>query len=260
MVARFDLATDPAVRSDLLDARRATAFFARKLNELGDAELDAPTLLPDWSRRHLVAHLGYNARGLCRLVAWGNTGIETPMYASAEQRDREIERGATLLPHALRHLFDHAAVSLNVEWRDTDDSGWDATVRTAQGRLVPLTETIWMRTRELWIHAVDLDNGARWSDVPEHVTLRLLADITGAWAARSQSPVFELRTPGGAVVAGGRGPDADAEAPAEAVTIEGELADLLAWAAGRARAAEEERLTARSGGLEIAPPRPPRWI
>ena len=33
-------------------------------------------------------------------------------------RDHEIDFGATLSPIALRHLFDHSAVHLNVEWRD----------------------------------------------------------------------------------------------------------------------------------------------
>ncbi len=34
MVARQDLTTDPGLQEQLLQARRGTAFFARKLNEL----------------------------------------------------------------------------------------------------------------------------------------------------------------------------------------------------------------------------------
>ena len=34
MVARHDQTTDPRLQEQLLQARRGTAFFARKLNEL----------------------------------------------------------------------------------------------------------------------------------------------------------------------------------------------------------------------------------
>lgn len=46
-----------------------------------------------------------------------------------------------------------------LEWRDLPDANWTHEVRTAQGRTVPASETVWMRTREVWVHAVDLDNG-----------------------------------------------------------------------------------------------------
>ncbi len=161
-----------------------TAFFARKLNELSDAELDGASLLPGWTRRHITAHIGYNARAIARLIEWAATGVETPMYASTAVRDHEIDFGATLSPIALRHLFDHSAVHLNVEWRDLPEDAWHHTVRTIQGREVPATETVWMRSREVWMHAVDLDNGASFSDIPEPVLERLLADITGAWNTR----------------------------------------------------------------------------
>jgi maleylpyruvate isomerase len=79
MAARHDQTKDPALLDALLQARRGTAFFARKLNELPDAELDGATLLPGWTRRHVVAHVGYNARAIARLIEWAATGVETPM-------------------------------------------------------------------------------------------------------------------------------------------------------------------------------------
>lgn len=122
MVARQDLTTDKDLRSQLLLVRRGTAFWSRKVNELTDDELDGPSLLPGWSCRHVIAHVGYNARALTRLVQWANTGVETPMYSSPQARNQEIAYGATLPARALRHLNDHASVSLNVEWRDTPEA------------------------------------------------------------------------------------------------------------------------------------------
>lgn len=222
MVARTDLATDPQLLAELLTVRRGTAFFARKLNELGDAELDGPSLLPGWTRRHLVAHVGYNARAVTRLVQWGNTGVETPMYASPEARGAEIDEGATLPPRALRHLVDHAAISLDVEWRDTPPDVWARTVRTAQGRVVPLTETVWMRTREVWLHAVDLGNGADLRDVPSVVLLRLLGDITAHWGRQGAGDDLRLRLS-----------DGDFAWGAGRTEVVGDLASVVGWASGR---------------------------
>ncbi|HYJ48344.1 MAG TPA: maleylpyruvate isomerase N-terminal domain-containing protein, partial [Microbacterium sp.] len=137
MPGRTDLVTDERIAASLLLMRRGQAYWARKLNELRDDEFDAPSLLPGWSRRHLVAHVGFNARAVARLVEWARTGVETPMYDSDTQREEEIDFGATLPVEALRNLAAHAAVHLNVEWRDLPADAWSAEVRTAQGRLVP---------------------------------------------------------------------------------------------------------------------------
>ena len=175
MVARTDKTTDPQIQAGLLLARRGTAYFARKLNELRDDEFDAPSLLPGWSRRHLIAHVGYNARAIVRLTEWADTGIEQPMYESSEARWREIEYGATLSPVALRNLSEHAAVHLNVQWRDLSDDAWRADVRTSQGRVVPASTTVWMRTREVWLHAVDLNNGGSFTHFPAALIDRICA-------------------------------------------------------------------------------------
>ncbi|MDR6640184.1 maleylpyruvate isomerase family mycothiol-dependent enzyme [Paenarthrobacter nitroguajacolicus] len=239
MVARHDLATDPRLQEELLQARRGTAFFARKLNELSDAELDGGTRLPAWTRRHVVAHVGYNARAIARLVEWAATGIDTPMYSSPEARNREIDFGATLSPIALRNLFDHSAVHLSVEWRDLPDTHWTHEVRTAQGRIVPASETVWMRTREVWMHAVDLDNGATFDDIPTPVLQRLLKDITGAWKTRG--------TDAGLLVTVNESGQAFGDTSATDPTIiTGPLPAVVEWAAGRSR--------------DGTKPAPPPWI
>ncbi|WBL19569.1 maleylpyruvate isomerase family mycothiol-dependent enzyme [Citricoccus sp. NR2] len=229
MVARYDLATDPVLKQQLLTVRRGTSFWHRKVQEIHDDHLDEPTRLQGWTRRHLIAHVGYNARAIQRLVSWANTGVKTPMYASPEDRAREIKLGATMPARALRHLDHHAAVSLNVEWRDTPPEAWAAVVRTAQGREVPLSETVWMRTREVWLHAIDLVNGARFSDIPAEVLQRLLEDITTAWRARKTDPGFTIEVtdrPGLDPI--GAGVENDSR-----VTIRGDLAAVVAWASGR---------------------------
>lgn len=248
MVARQDMTTDPVLQEELLTARRGTAFFSRKLNELSDEALDAPSLLPGWSRRHLIAHVGYNARALSRLVHWANTGQETPMYSSPEARNREIDYGATLSPAALRHLHTHAAIHLNVEWRDLPEEKWSHQVKTAQGRTVPASETIWMRSREVWIHAIDLNNGARFTDIPAHILERLLKDITGAWHMRGDDNGLLLQPIGAPTIT----ELGDTASPDSAI-ITGTLANLAAWACGR----NADGITSSE---HDQPPTAPRWI
>ncbi|MCW1250022.1 maleylpyruvate isomerase family mycothiol-dependent enzyme [Acaricomes phytoseiuli] len=221
MAARTDLVRDEQTLAWLLQARRGTAYFARKLRELPDSALAEDSRLPGWSRAHLVAHVGYNARALARLVDWAETGEEHPMYSSPEARNEEIELGATLSPIALRNLFDHAAIHLNVQWRDLPDERWDFQVRTAQGRQVPVSETPWMRIREVWIHAMDLGNGGQFSDIPTPVLERLRQEIAGTWASREE----EFHVP------------------------DGELADQVQWMSGR------RGLLSDSAAVP-----PPRWL
>src|SRR3954447_21274961 len=67
-----------------------TSFF----DSVAGGDLDRPSALPGWTRRHVVAHVAFNARALMRLLHWARTGEKTPMYASAEARNAEIEEGA----------------------------------------------------------------------------------------------------------------------------------------------------------------------
>lgn len=240
--ARYDSPNAP--HTELAWARTGTAYFARKLNELDDDALRGPSLLPGWSRAHLVAHVGYNARALTRLCEWARTGVETPMYASTEQRNAEIERGASLPARALRFLFAHSEVHLNVEWRDLTDEAWGAQVRTAQGRVVPARETAWMRAREVWVHAVDLDNGGSYRDFPRGLLDRLADDVVGGWARRGETPDLVLEPtdrPEPVVLGAGEGPH-----------VRGTTADLVRWLTGRGA----RRLGSSTGEL----PALPRWL
>jgi maleylpyruvate isomerase len=250
MAARRDQATDPAVLEALATVRLGTAYFRRALSRLSDDDFDEASLLPGWSRRHLVAHVGYNARAVARLVTWAATGVETPMYGSPQARQEEIELGATQRPDALRSLCEHAAVDLDVRWRDLPDDRWPEKVVTAQGRIVPVAETLWMRTREVWLHAVDLDAGERIAEIPEGVLERLLGDIVGLWEKRDELDglaVCALRRDG-SVASFGANRDARAK-------VSGSMPAVLAWASGRHPVAEPSSVD-WADEVRVAP----RWI
>lgn len=165
--ARYDAESAP--HADLLLARRGTAYFARKLNALRDEDLDAASLRAGMTRRRLIAYVSYHARALARLMEWARTGVEQPMYPSEAARDAEIVQGATLPARALRHLFHHTAVHLDVEWRDLPDARWEAKLRTLEGHRITARQTPRLRAREIWQAGIDLCNGGRISDMPSEL-------------------------------------------------------------------------------------------
>ncbi|MDT3382351.1 maleylpyruvate isomerase N-terminal domain-containing protein [Labrys neptuniae] len=163
--ARYDAPEAPA--ADLRLARLGTAYFARKLGELGDAALYAPSRVSGWTRAHVICDVAYQARAISRQVEAATAGEPVPPFYDGEAgRIGDIELGATLPARALRHLFDHAAVHLNVVWRDLPGSGWDVSAADAGGALRPLRATAMERARRLWRGALELDNGTRLRDLP----------------------------------------------------------------------------------------------
>ena len=134
-----------------------------------------------------------------------------------------------LSSNALRTLLDDAALHLANSWRELPADAWGTEVRTAQGRAVPAAETVWMRAREVWLHAIDLDNGANVTELPADFVDRLLPEIVELWSARGDAvPNLLLRVTDrdGLEL---RLDAAEAESP---TVLTGSAAQLLAWAAG----------------------------
>ncbi|MGV9713200.1 maleylpyruvate isomerase family mycothiol-dependent enzyme [Gordonia sp. NPDC003424] len=235
---------DLDVADRLAVARAGTAHFGRLLASLTDTQLDEASLLPGWSRKHLVAHVGYNAAAISRLVEWAATGDEVPMYPSVEARNEEIISGATLPAQALRNLFDHTAARLDEKWRNLPDDRWDFPVKTIQGRTVPVSETAWMRTREVWIHAVDLASGATFAEFPEPVVNSVIDDIANAWRRNDSGLDLRLVLPTGEI-------DIDPDRTGDRVVVSGPAPAVLRWMAGRG----DEGVTLSDNTTQ-----PPRWL
>lgn len=140
-------------------------------------DLEGPSQLPGWTRKHVAAHLALNAEALGNLVAWARTGVEQPMYASTDRRNADIEAGALRPADELITWFEESARLLATAMGELTDEQWKARVRTAQGRDVPATEIPWMRSREVMIHAVDLGTGVTFADLPTDFLEKLCADI-----------------------------------------------------------------------------------
>jgi maleylpyruvate isomerase len=165
-----------------------TALFLGHLDSLDAADLDDASMLPGWTRRHVTAHVHFNACALIRLVSWAASGVERRMYDSPHQRAAEIEDGSRWEPTVLRARVRESAGRLRAALDALSPDAWRAQVVTAQGRTVPATEIPWMRAREVMIHTIDLGTGVTFDDLPADFTRALLADVVNKRSAAGEGP------------------------------------------------------------------------
>jgi maleylpyruvate isomerase len=235
---------------------------------MADAAFAAPSLLPGWSRAHVLSHIARNADAMINLLDWARTGVPTPAYASAEQRDHDIEVGASREPSAIRADVLASSDRLAVAVRGMPAAAWSARVGGAR-HTVTASDVPWMRAREMWIHAVDLDVGASLTDAPPPMLIELLADAAGTIGASAQCPPLTLVAtdvdrswPLGAVGSDDGLTSAVEHAAAESAAVEdvrrvevrGGAAGLALWLMGRSKGRDLRT------GDGSALPVPPRWI
>ncbi|AUR01583.1 maleylpyruvate isomerase N-terminal domain-containing protein [Phaeobacter inhibens] len=162
--ARFDAASAP--HDDLLLARRGTAFFARKLSELSDTDLYQPSAFQGRSRAWVVVDVSFAARRQALMLESLFRGRPTDLPPDLEHQFSDLDLAETLPPQAIRHLFRHSEVHLNVCWRDLSDTQWDLEFAMPNGsvgtpRLLPP-----LRAVQVWHAALGLGNGASARDLP----------------------------------------------------------------------------------------------
>jgi maleylpyruvate isomerase len=209
--------------------REGTALLLETADRVTDSDLRTLSLLPGWTRAHVIGHVARNAEALVRLATWARTGTPTPMYADREQRAAEIESSATLPPHVLREQLKSTAAALEDALSALDTTTWQAEVKSALGRAIPAAEIPWMRIREVWLHTVDLATGTTCADLPADLVDTLLDDVTGTLAVRPGCPAVRL-APTDRDATWQFGPSTG-EAP---TAVEAPAAELLAWITGRA--------------------------
>ena len=228
------------------DVDDATTRLLRTAASFDATDLATPSLLPGWTRGHVLAHLARNADGFVNLLTSARTGEPIPMYASAEARTADIEAGAPRPPE--EHLDDlrRSADRFTEAVAAMPVAAWGATVETRRGPW-PATLLVWGRLRELEIHHVDLAAGYRPADWSEDFGHRLLHEVATAFAGRDDAPPMVLRFDGSSheLVVGDR---------ERAPVVSGSAADLAAWLTGRGTGAS---LTVTPDGHL---PRPPEWI
>ncbi|MFR9752813.1 maleylpyruvate isomerase family mycothiol-dependent enzyme [Nocardia sp. 004] len=207
----------------------ATARLFDTIRGLDEGAVAEPSLLPGWTRGHVLAHLARNADSMVNLLLWAHTGVEIPQYASAFLRDHDIEAGAAR-PLA-EQLIDNKAAATRLLGlaRSLSEHTWQAQVRTRQGRPIPAAEALWMRLQEVEIHHVDLNAGYQPADWPTPFLARILHQVTTDMNHRTADTAFAPC----AIMATDTGFTATIGTAPATHTITGSAADLAAWLLGR---------------------------
>jgi maleylpyruvate isomerase len=230
---------DPLALSE--DLRRADDRLHVTIAALDPALLSAPSLLPGWTRGHVLSHLARNADAMTNLLTTARTGVETPPYASAEARDAGIAEGAGRPLRdqvedirASHERFADAGAALPIE-------GW-AFFLPWLGQSAAAVP--WARLREVTVHHVDLGLGYTPADWSDAFALRLLREIVAG--AGADWPALQLRPYGiEHVLTIGDQPDPP--------VVGGPTKSIAAWLTGRGDGAD---LTVSPDG-EL--PKPARW-
>jgi maleylpyruvate isomerase len=140
--------------------QEATQRLVRTVDGLAEEAWPEPSLLPDWTRAHVVAHLALNAEGLAGALAGLVQDDPTPMYASQEARDSDIADLATADHAELRTRLLGATSGLGDAIAAVPDDTWSARIeRVPGGRTFRAASVPSMRLREVEIHHADLGAG-----------------------------------------------------------------------------------------------------
>jgi maleylpyruvate isomerase len=202
----------------------ATTRYLEALTVLKDEDCRAPSALPDWTRGHVITHLSRNADALVNLLHWAQTGVETPMYGSQEQRDTDIEAGAARTAAELKEDAAASSGRFLQAANELHTNHYDVKVTRTPGSVpFPVTKIGGMRRTELEVHQADLLVGYTPHDWPPDFTAHLLTRRARELGDSGPPMVWRLTDTGETMAVGpGGGPE-----------VIGHSADLAWWLIGR---------------------------
>ena len=135
-----------------------------------------PSLLPGWTRGHVLNHLALNAEAMMRTLSGTVRGEKIPMYDSEDARAADIEAGAGRSAAELAADVVDSARRLEQTWSRLDDDDWQHDAMTREGA-VPAIRLVGMRWREVEIHRVDLADRYGPGDWPASFVAPLLPSL-----------------------------------------------------------------------------------
>jgi maleylpyruvate isomerase len=209
----------------------ATEQFLDSAAGLSDADVREPSLLPDWTRGHVLSHLARNADGGSRLLTWARSGVETPEYPSMAARAEEIEAGAGRSAGDLLDDVRVSAARFAYLYGRMPVEAWQNLVRWTGGQQHPAARIADSRLDEVLVHHVDLRTAYTPADWPAPFTRNMLRKAVGALSGRTDTPAMRLHAT-----------DTDAwydigTSPAP-LMIDGTQSALLGWLMGRSTGAD----------------------
>ena len=99
-------------------------------------------------------------------------------------------------------------------------------MRTAQGRVLAASEIPWLRTREVVVHAIDIDPTGNFVSVPHDVADALVDDVVAKRSAGADGPALLL-------TATDTGREWKVDGVGEVSRLEADTTTLAGWLTGR---------------------------
>jgi maleylpyruvate isomerase len=132
------------------------------------SDLRAPSLLPGWSRAHVLSHLARGADAMRNVLVGARAGQDRPAYASPEVRHADVDRSAAAEAKELVDDLVSSAMALRTVVRQLPDTAWRYQVRMLDSPRFPATQLLARRLAEVELHHCDLGIGYghdQWSAV-----------------------------------------------------------------------------------------------
>jgi maleylpyruvate isomerase len=171
------------------------ASLMADLDRVDDATALGPSMLPGWTRGHVLTHLARNADSNTGIFLAAQAGDVVAQYPGGnEQRAADIEAGADRSAAELCLDVEAATARLEAAWASTTDEVWETGrgVSVARGE-VSLSEWVFSRWRETEVHHADLDVGYTWARWPARYVREDLRRATMAY--RAQQPMGQGEMP-----------------------------------------------------------------
>jgi maleylpyruvate isomerase len=165
--------------SDQIDDATQRLLGAARV--LADSDLRAPSLLPGWTRAHVLAHLARNADAMRHVLIGARSGRDRPGYATAAVREADIESGAGLTANVLTADVADSAMALRTVARQLPDDAWQLPVRMLGQDRFPAAQLVTRRLVEVELHHADLGIGYGPGDWPAAFAAMQLADPMRSW-------------------------------------------------------------------------------
>jgi maleylpyruvate isomerase len=195
----------------------------RTVDALSSDDLAEPSLLPGWSRAHVVAHLALNGFAMAGVVDAVGRGETVAMYESDDQRNSDIDELVDTEAADLRDRLLAATTAFSDAVAAVDEDRWDGVfTRTPGAPPWPAATIVSTRRREVEIHHADLGVAYTRHDWPDDFVRDLLdvVSVDQSGAGPFQARATDLS--GDWSVGGEGGP-----------VVTGAGADLGWWLAGR---------------------------
>ena len=201
----------------------ATAALVSTVSRLSDEDVHEPSVLPGWSRAHVITHLARNADALAHVLRGAVVGEVRPQYPSLDKREADVQAGAGKAAASLLQDLVAACGRWEAAARALDTPHLERLgARLPEGPTYPVRKVGMFRRTEVEVHHADLDVGYSAHVWPDD----LVAALMGRRRKELERDGVALRwipTDTGATwEAGHSGPE-----------VTGAAADILWWLLGR---------------------------